>query len=72
MHGLETVRDWPSDAALFENDHVTTQRKPFFVGRVCGWYRNADGRLGYCVEADAIPGLIHIYPATALAPSHAS
>ena len=57
---------WPEDAEFRAGDGVSTLRKPFFEGQVCGWYRNGDGRLGYAVEADAIPGLIHVYPAHGL------
>lgn len=58
--------DWPADALFNFNEAVTTRRKPFWVGQVCGWYRNGDGRLGYNVEAEAIPGAIHVYPEAAL------
>lgn len=47
-------------------DRVTTRRFPFFIGRVCGHYKNSRGRRGVTVEADAIPGLIHIYPCEVL------
>lgn len=57
---------WPADGYFNLDDKVTTLRSPFFIGRICGWYRNSEGRLGYTVEADAIKGLIHIYPQTAL------
>lgn len=48
------------------DDHVTTRRKPFFVGRIRGRYKRPDNMGGYVVEADAIPGLMHIYPQEAL------
>jgi hypothetical protein len=57
---------WPADGLFDLDEKATTRRKPLFKGRVCGWYRNSDGRLGYTIEADAIPGLIHIYPQEAL------
>lgn len=57
---------WPSDATFQEGWTVSTRRKPFFRGRVAGWYRNSDGRLGYAVENVDVPGLIHVYPEAAL------
>ena len=64
---LSPTRDeWPSDAEFQENDLVTTPREPFFAGRVCGWYRNSAGRLGFNVESTLIPKLIHNYPQSGL------
>ena len=57
---------WPADATFQLGDHVTTPRAPYWTGRVCGWYRNSEGRIGYAVEADAIPLAIHVYPASAI------
>lgn len=57
---------WPADAQFQLGDHVTTPREPFWEGRVCGWYRNSDGRLGFNVEAFAIRLAVHNYPQTGL------
>lgn len=37
-----------------------------FVGRIRGRYARLDKMVGFVVEADAIPGLMHIYPQEAL------
>jgi len=58
---------WPIDGRFSFGDRVTTPRAPFWEGRVCGWYRNSNGRLGYAVEAAAIPLAIHVYPESGLA-----
>lgn len=57
----------PFNMLLF-NQRVTTKRKPFFVGLVRGYYSRGDNEIGYVIEADAIPGLMHIYPDKALEP----
>lgn len=56
----------PSNFKFWMDTVVTTKRKPFFEGVVRGFYVRNDGDLGYVVEADAIPGLMHIYPESAL------
>lgn len=64
---LEALADrWPADAAFQYGDRVTTPREPFWIGTVCGWYRNSKGRWGFNVEAEAIPLAIHVYPQTGL------
>jgi hypothetical protein len=45
---------------------VTTRRIPIFIGLIRGRYQRGDHKIGYVVEADAIPGLMHIYPKEAL------
>lgn len=57
---------WPEDAAFAYGEFVTTPRAPFWRGTVCGWYRNSEGRLGFNVEAEAIPLAIHNYPQSGL------
>jgi hypothetical protein len=62
----QPVEGWPVDAQFLLGDVVSTPRAPFWRGTVCGWYRNSEGRLGFNVEAEAIPLAIHNYPQTGL------
>jgi hypothetical protein len=62
----QPVEGWPVDAQFKLGDVVSTPRAPFWRGTVCGWYRNSEGRLGFNVEAEAIPLAIHNYPQTGL------
>ena len=59
-------REWPADAEFQFGQRVTTPRKPFWEGVICGWYLNSEGRLGFNVEATAIPLAIHNYPQSGL------
>lgn len=63
---------WPDDAMFASGDMVQKKGIAQWRGKIVGWYRPANGKLGFSVESMFEHGSVQIYPQTALEPLDAA